>query len=321
MEALSFDDVLLVPQHSDILSRSEVKLNIDVPFGKDIVELKTPIISANMPSVTEPNMARAMWIAGGFGVLHRFNTIPMAETQYVDVLYSHHDCGVSLGLKDYKERSYRLFGAGARLFFVDVAHGDHHEVLRLIEWIRGEYEDYINIAAGNVVTGEGALRLVAAGADIIKVGVGPGAACTTREVTGFGYPQLSAIENVRSAVDESTIVIADGGIKNSGDIVKALAWGADLVMVGKLLAGTDESPSPGEYWGNASHRMNGHNAPEGVEGTVERTGTVEEVIKNLTWGIKSGLSYAGARNVQELRDKVEYVVVSPQTMTETRARI
>jgi IMP dehydrogenase len=161
----------------------------------------------------------------------------------------------------------------------------------------------------------------------IKVGIGPGAACTTREVTGFGVPQLTAIMDVREAIDfydkrtNKVTLIADGGIKNSGDIVKALAAGADTVMLGRLLAGCDESPLPGMYWGMASKKVNGHHAPEGIDGSVERTGSVKETIKNLTWGIRSGMSYAGVEHLEDLRSTTEFIRVSPQSMMESGTRL
>jgi thymidylate synthase (FAD) len=160
-----------------------------------------------------------------------------------------------------------------------------YQVGKLIE----EIKDFAvcDLIAGNVATPYGACFLVEAGADGIKVGIGPGAACRTREVTGFGVPQLSAIMNVKQELDHCgyvTPIIADGGIKNSGDIVKALAAGADSVMLGSLLAGSDEAPKPGVYFGNASSRVNGHRAPEGVEGVVPLTGPVENIIKELACG-------------------------------------
>jgi len=177
--------------------------------------------------------------------------------------------------------------------------------------------------AGNIATLAGASFLAEAGADAIKVGIGPGAACTTREVTGFGVPQVTAIQNV-SLVREyypHVRIIADGGIRNSGDIVKALYFGASAVMIGSLFAGADEAPTPGVYYGNASHIVNGHNAPEGVSGYVERRGSVKEIVKNLTWGIRSGLSYAGASTIPELRDNVRYQIITPNGLAESRARV
>jgi len=211
----------------------------------------------------------------------------------------------------------------ADLLRVDVAHGHHERMVNMIKAVKGWYED-VEVIAGNVATSSGCVDLAEAGADAIKVGIGPGAACTTREVTGFGVPQLTALEECVRVKElfPNIKIIADGGIKNSGDIVKALAFGADTVMLGRLLAGAKEAPHPGQYFGNASARIRDYRAPEGVEGQVEVEGFLEDIIKNLTWGIRSGLSYAGVSSIYHLHSKdIEYTIVSPQTMTETRTRI
>lgn len=319
MSGLSFDDVLLAPRVSDIYSRKDISLRTEL-FNKLYIGL--PILSANMPSVTGVDMAVAMYNAGGFGFLPRFNNIDHAAGIYSEVVSFEADAVVSLGLDDYKDRMPYLYDFGARHFCIDVAHGHHTRVMEAIKWVKEK--ENVNVVAGNVATADGAFDLVEAGADSIKVGIGPGAACTTREVSGFGVPQLSAIMDVnriREAFDYVTI-IADGGIKNSGDIVKALAFGADTVMIGKLLAGTDESPEPGVYYGNASARVRDYRAPEGVEGTVDRVGPVSDVLKTLSWGIKSGLSYAGVDSIWELHaNPVEATTITPQGMWETQVRV
>ena len=187
-----------------------------------------------------------------------------------------------------------------------------------------DYKDYIKLIVGNVATYEGAKQFVQLGVEAIKVGIGPGAACRTREVTGFGVPQLTAIIEVNRALQEfwpKTKLIADGGIRNSGDIVKALAAGADTVMIGSLLAGCDEAPNPGEYYGNASEHVNSHRAPEGSYGTVKKTGPVEDVIKELAWGIRSGVSYGGATNLKELRENAEFILCTAAGQIESSVRI
>lgn len=321
MHALSFDDVLLVPRRSSIYSRKDIDISSELFKGFNI---DIPIISANMPSVTGGVMADAMWKAGGFGILHRFNTISDALAGFSYVKNVGSTCGVSLGVGgDTVERFERLYEYGARIFCIDVAHGHHDRVIGQIEQIR-QAGSVIEIIAGNVATETAAYDLAAAGADAIKIGIGPGAACTTREVTGFGMPQVSAIQEcVRIKYDFPNVrFIADGGIKNSGDIVKALAFGANTVMIGRLFAGCDEAPNPGEYYGNASSRIREYRAPEGVEGFVERTGPVEDTLKQLKWGIKSGLSYAGVSSIYDLHeDQPEFVMVTPQGMNETRTRI
>ncbi len=319
---LSFDDVLLTPRRSPIYSRKDIKLNTFVT--KDI-EIKFPIISANMPSVTGPVMAHNMWMLGGFSILPRFNTIKEAVADWYDVYEKGGYAGVSLGVdsEETDKRYEALYNAGARTFCIDVAHGHHDRVIDMIKAVKGWYED-VEVIAGNVATYPGCYDLAEAGADAIKVGIGPGAACSTREVTGFGVPQLSAIDQAIWVKDSfpDVKIIADGGIKNSGDIVKALAFGADSVMLGRLLAGAEEAPHPGEYFGNASAKIRDYRSPEGVEGQVPIEGSLEDIVKKLNWGIKSGLSYAGVFTIEELHDlELEYSTVSPQTMTETRTRI
>lgn len=321
MEALSFDDVLLVPGRSSINSRKDIDLS---SWVTNHIQVRTPIISANMPSVTGWNMAVKMWQLGGFSILPRFNSIEESVAEFKCVHSVDAICGVSLGVgEDTGKRFYSLYDVGARIFCIDVAHGHHDRVIKLIEEIKTQFEDAI-VIAGNVATYDGCFDLAEAGADAIKIGIGPGAACTTREVTGFGVPQLTALNVCREIKNDfpNVKLISDGGIKNSGDIVKALAFGADTVMIGKLLAGTNEAPYPGEYFGNASNRINDYRAPEGVSGAVENTGSLEDTIKQLAWGIKSGLSYARVDNIFDLHESnVQYVVVSSQAMTETRTRI
>lgn len=317
-EGLSYDDVLLVPQRGELRKRKEADISTKIgPY-----KLEVPIISANMPSVTGPKMAKAMSEAGGLGVLHRFNTIEEATAEY-------HACtgykkGVSLGLSDGMERAERLIGNSGKgpIFFLDVAHGHHDQVIEFIYDFKSDYPAAFLIA-GNVATRSGARELMIAGADGVKVGIGPGAACITREVTGFGVPQWTAVTDVADVMEDypKGVLIADGGIKTSGDIVKALAAGADAVMVGRILAGCDEAPDPGVYYGNASAHVNGHNAPEGVYGQIERSGSVEQVMKTLAWGIKSGVSYGGGFDLSDLRENAQWMRVSTYTAHESGARV
>ena len=316
-EGLSYDDVLLVPQQGVLHSRADADLTSEIVPGWPI---SLPIVSANMPSVTGADMALAMAKLGGMGFLHRFNTVPQAMHDYGTVRLAGEWAIPSIGLDDFY-RLVELRDAGARVICLDVAHGDHQRV----EFFLEELVDDFAVIAGNVATFDGALRLLDSGVKGIKVGVGPGAACTTREVTGFGVPQLSAIMEVKRAIewrDVECTLIADGGIKNSGDIVKALAAGADTVMIGRLLAGADEANTPGYYAGSASsHVKSGYHAPEGVHGQVEKTGPVENTIKKLAWGIRSGLSYGGATNLRELRENAEWVRVTHFTSIESGTRL
>ena len=312
-EALSYDDVLLVPRRGVLQHRKDADLTTRFSRRHDMM---IPIISAPMSSVTEVDMACEMSDLGGLGVIHRNAIDDRRVNWFVKTREQGAACAVAIGIDDVNIIS-RFIAEGCQNFVLDVAHAHSNEVIKYVEDFKKFFGQILIV--GNVATGSAASDLEDAGADGLKVGIGPGAACTTRTVTGFGMPQLTAIMDVASVT--SLPIIADGGIKNSGDIVKALAAGADSVMLGRLLAGADESPEPGKYWGMASAKENGHRAPEGIEGDVPLTGPVEDTIKNLTWGIRSGISYAGATNIRELRENAEFVRVSPMSAIETSTRL
>jgi len=330
IEGLSYDDVLLVPQLGVLEKRKEADLSSRVAKG---VPVKIPIVAANMPAVTEDRMANAMLKLGGQAVIHRFQSVDDRIEQWLKAgraSYTGNDFDrpfVAVGLKETKADLRKLWDAGTWRLCLDVAHGHHEQVAEMIEKLKS-YENF-TVMAGNVGTPQGAGFLIEAGADAVKVGIGPGAGCRTREVTGFGVPQLTAIMSIRELVDlwaehdpdYNVPIIADGGIRNSGDIVKALAAGANAVMVGSLLAGADEAPKPGEYFGNASRRLNGHRAPEGAEGSVPLTGPVENIIKELVWGVRSGISYGGATNIKELQENAQFIRVAPGVAQESAVRV
>ena len=324
----SFDDVLLVPQHSEITSRDDVDLS--TTLGK--MKLTLPIVSANMDSVTEGNMAVAMYQAGGAGILHRF-----ADRHAVqEWLHQCRDVGApriaSFGLSEDDFFLATNNPAAFDAICIDVAHGDHSRVISMIKRVRERCPD-LDIIAGNVATGMAAFRLIEAGANIIKVGIGPGSVCSTRVVSGHGAPQLSAIIEVAEQVKfRGCSVIADGGIRYPGDIVKALAAGADAVMLGSLLAGTDEAA--GErivehgatfktFRGMASREVQQEKRSgrkprvEGVSAKIPYRGPVRDTLDNLEAGIRSGLSYSGANTLAELREVAEFVVVTGNTLKES----
>jgi IMP dehydrogenase len=333
----SYDDVLLRPKMGVVASRDEV--DVQSPLALDMAYLEVPIVSAPMSSVTEWDMASRMRVAGGFGFIHRFmsveeqiNMLRRATAGLTTRRDPVEDVGCAIGINEGYDRMADLFEWGCRVFCLDVAHAHHVQVEKFIKGIPQSFREESWLIVGNVATYEGAKFLVDLDVDAIKVGIGPGAACTTRLVAGVGVPQLTAIMDVYRATEGFVPIIADGGIKNSGDIVKALAAGADTIMLGHLLAGADEAPHLGEYYGMASARAtkeaNGFNsntnlgvAPEGVEGTVERTGPVMDTVANLVRGVKSGISYVGATNIRELRDQAEFLVVTPNTINESRSRI
>lgn len=314
--SLGFDDVLIVPQKTKLEKR--VQADLSAFLTKD-THLYHPIISANMPSVTEHNMAHAMWKSGGIGFLHRFCSIDEQVEMFVRAGGKKTGAGVSLGIHEGLDRYYDLKDVGATIFLVDVAHAHSVTVMEFVERLVATKREEDRVIVGNVATPVATLEFCDLGVDAIKVGVGAGAACRTREVSGAGRGQFTAIAECEHV--SSVPIIADGGIRNSGDVVKALAAGASTVMLGKLLAGCNESPQPGRYWGNASHKMNGHRAPEGVEGDVPLTGSLEDTLKPLLWGLRSGISYAGATSVKELPSRAVFERVAPGVTQESSTRL
>ena len=313
-EAVTYDDMLLVPQYSDITSRSEV----DITSCLGHREFTLPIIASPMDTVSEIDMAIAMNQAGGLAVLHRYNSITEQQAMAKQV---NGQVAAAIGVTgDYLERAEALLAAGTDILCIDVAHGHHSLVKKALETLRNEYDNDIYIIAGNVCTLEGINDVSDWGADAVRCNIGGGSICSTRIVTGHGLPGLQTIFDC-ARTDRDVKIIADGGIKTSGDIVKALAAGADFVMCGSLLAGTEESPGQAislpngsrmkEYRGMASKdaQLNWRkktSTPEGVASYIPYKGSVQEILQDLEGGIKSGLSYTGARNLEELRRKVEW---------------
>ena len=331
-EAVTYDDMLLVPQYSDITSRSEVSLVSWLTNPRDAYQPKEfgwgpyqrhlPIIASPMDTVSEVDMSVAMWNSGGLAVIHRYNSIPKQGELVSAVAAS----GVSLPAAaigvtgDYLERATALVSLGAKILCVDVAHGHHIMMKKALEQLRKAFGDDIYIIAGNVCTLEGVNDVADWGANAVRCNIGGGSICSTRIVTGHGLPGLQTIFDC-ARTDRDVKIIADGGIKTSGDIVKALAAGADFVMCGSLLAGTEESPGQvislpdgsrmKEYRGMASKDAqmdwrNKSSTPEGVASYIPYKGSVTDILADLEGGIRSGLSYTGARNIEELRHKAEW---------------
>jgi IMP dehydrogenase len=325
--ALTYDDILFTPLYSDIRSRKEVDLSPSIANWPG-TKLTRPIVSSCMDTVTEVKTARKMEEFGGFGIIHRYNTI----RRQVALLREHLDqsdkanVSVAVGATgDYLERVHALYEVGARSFCIDVAHGHHILVKEAIAAIRDAYGREVHIIAGNVASSEAAWDLATWGADAIRVGVGGGSICATRIATGHGVPNIYAIEAARAELDayyaeagRKVTLIADGGIKTSGDIVKALGLGADMVMLGSMLAATDEAPGNTilgvdgqkykEYRGMASpeaqNKWRGRVASvEGISSLVKCKGPLSDVLMELDMGIRSGLSYSGARTIAELQTK------------------
>jgi len=304
-----------------------------------------------MDTVTERTMAIAMAEAGGIGIVHRFLSIERQREEVAAVVGTAPPesgdatrgrggglaVGAAIGTQgDSIERAKALVDAGVDVLVIDIAHGHSEQVIVTLERIRGAVDDGVDIVPGNVATGEGAQDLVDAGADGVKVGVGPGSACTTRIVAGVGVPQLSAVMWCAETISGSGIpLVADGGIRAGGDISKALAAGAESVMVGNLLARADESPAElverdgvtyKAYRGMASEgaaasrpgdQLNQPDAAEGVQGVVPSTGPVDRTLRELNGGLRSAMSYSGAVTLAEFRDCARFVRITSGGLRES----
>ncbi|WP_049925606.1 guanosine monophosphate reductase [Halopiger goleimassiliensis] len=323
---LSYGDVLLVPQRSPVDSRGDVDLSTRLTPN---VELETPLVSAAMDTVTEAELAIALGEAGGIGTIHRFLTIEKQATEVARTAQAGVPVAAAVGIdEDYVARSEALLEAGATALVVDVAHGHLERTLEATATIRSEFPD-AELVVGNVATPAGVEDCYEVGADCVKVGIGPGSHCTTRKVAGVGVPQLTAVDDCADAADDLGIpVIADGGIRTSGDAVKALMAGAETVMLGSLFAGTAEAPGEVlEVDGVRYKRSRGMattaaaedrsdkeedvDTDEGVEGLTPYKGPVADVVREFCAGIRSGLSYCGGHTIPEAREKAEFIRVAP----------
>ena len=333
-EALSFDDVLLIPQHSQVESRKNVNISQNLDSN---IKFKIPIISSPMDTITEVKMALAMASVGGLGIIHRYNSIEEQAAMVRSVASAGaSNVAAAIGVtSDFEERSCALYDAGARILCVDIAHGHHVLMERALKTLKDIYGKSVHLMAGNVATLEGFNDLADWGADSIRCGIGGGSICSTRIQTGHGVSGLTTIFECAKS-DRDAKIIADGGIKNSGDIVKALAAGADFVLLGSLLSGTDEAPGEAfvgpsggllkDYRGMAStaaqNNWRGKIASnEGVVSTVPYKGSVKEVLGELERGIRSGLSYSGANNLKKLRHKAVFCRQSAAARHESSAHI
>ena len=334
-QALCFDDVLLVPQYSDIKSR---KSDVEIESWLGKISLRIPIISSPMDTVTEFDMSLAMDKAGGLGIIHRYNTVDeQAGLVSATRLSGASNVGAAVGVTgDYLDRASSVADAGATMICVDVAHGHHLMLKRTVQTLRRELGDDVHIMAGNIATKEGYEALVEWGVDSVRVGIGGGSICSTRVQTGHGIPTLQSIIDCASSQYAGEFpIIADGGIRNSGDIVKALGAGADFVMLGSLLAGCDETPGRvvlqdghkfKSYRGMASLEAQvdwrGHaSSLEGVSTLVDTRGPVSLTLDNLCSGIRSGLSYSGAHDIFELQAKASFVRQTGSGAVESSAHI
>jgi IMP dehydrogenase len=314
-----YDDVCLIPQYSEIRSRKDPDTSIKL---FDTI-LKTPFISANMDSVTGHRMAVAMWNAGGIGAIHRFMTVAQNIEELNLVQQKGAKCIVSIGVKDYKERVAALYENGARYFVVDIAHGHSILMKETVEYIKGKYSN-VFVIAGNVATSQGVYDLSHWGADVIKCGISNGSLCTTRVKTGHGVPMFSCLLDCATMSRSLGIkIIADGGIKNGGDAYKGLVGGGNYLMIGSLLAGTDEASGKriivnGEekvvYRGMASRdsqvEFYGYelNAAEGAATVISKKGPMQNIIADLTANIRSAMSYSNCKRLGDVPFKTKWAI-------------
>ncbi len=339
--ALSYDDVLLVPQYSAINSRNEVSLKTKI---SPRITLEIPLISANMSDVTDAKMAIALGKLGGLGVIPRFLPIEMQADEVSIVKKAGVTVGAAVGARNgIIERAEALVKAGADILFIDIAHGHMQKNLDATKELKRMFGKTVDIVSGNSATYEAAEDLFKSGADSVKVGVGPGSICTTRIETGSGVPQITAIlESARAARKHKGYLIADGGIKTSGDVVKGLAAGASCVMAGSIFAGTDEAP--GKMVKKDGKKYKIYNAStslaektkhsifnigetekhyvkqiEGVESIVPYKGKLHDLIEKYSANIRSGFSYSGAKDIEELWKLAKFVRITSQGLRESGA--
>jgi IMP dehydrogenase/GMP reductase len=327
---LCFDDILMIPQHSNIESRKDVKLSMRL--GTDIV-LGFPVIASPMDTVCELDMAVAIGKAGGLGIIHRFMPIE-EQIKQVKLASKTVIVGAAVGAKgSYLHDAERLVDAGASVILIDTANGHSQYAIDAVKNLKRLFKD-IHIMSGNVSTYEGFKALAKAGANSIRVGIGGGSVCTTRLVSGHGIPTLSSILDIVEMRNKSkysnVAIIADGGIRTSGDMIKAFSAGADAVMLGSMLAGTDEAPGSiminefGKYKvfrGMASAEANiGKDVAvlEGISTKVEYKGRVFDVFKNIAGGLGSGCSYSGVNKLKNLYENAMFIEVSSNTNRENK---
>ena len=331
-EALTFDDVLLLPKYSAVLPS---KTNIYLRLTKKI-SLQVPFLSSAMDTVTESKMAAAIAKEGGIGIIHRNLNIKYQSQEVKKVKDKKLNVGAAIGTNEEDiDRARSLQSNGVDLIVIDTAHGHSEKVIKTLSKLKTIIKA-VPLCVGHVATGEAAKKLYNSGADIIKVGIGPGSICTTRMVAGIGVPQISAIMDVKKALNKKNVkIISDGGIKFSGDIAKALAAGADAIMMGSIFAGTEESPgkkfkikgkfykqyrgmgSIGAMSAGSANRYFQKNfkdkskyVPEGVEGRVEYKGKVSKIIYQLQGGLRSSMGYIGAKNLQEINKKAKFIKIT-----------
>ena len=353
--ALTYDDIQLIPSYSTIKSRQNIKLHTKLSRRYGLLQ---PLVASPMDTVCDGNMAISMAQLGGVGVIHRFMSIEeqceiisvvkhatsnkgagslpekwgvMYDDWHTEIKQIPVVAAIGVQTED-RVRAKELVKAGANVLLIDVAHGHHKNVIDMVKWCKEQPTfDHVDIIAGNIATAEAATDLENAGVDGLRVGIGGGSLCTTRIKTGFGVPNVTSLMDVSSV--SNVPVMADGGIKTSGDIAKALAVGADNVMIGSLIAGTDESPGSivetpkglyKRYRGSASletkvtHGQQARNV-EGESTMIPYKGGVKYIITGLLDGVKSALSYAGASDLKTFNP--EFVQVTNAGQMEAKPHL
>lgn len=342
MWGITFDDVLLLPGHTDF-KRADVDLTIKL---HPRITLRLPLLSSPMDTVTEEKMAIALAAAGGMGIIHRNLAVADQVSMVKAVKQKNLLVGAAVGVgMDFEDRVAALVKVGVDVIVVDSGHGNTKFVVEAVQTIKKTHRNQV-IMAGNVATADGAKRLIAAGADILRVGMGPGSICTTRIVTGMGVPQITAIAQAVKAIKAMkathVTMVADGGIRQIGDMAKAIGVGAHAVMVGSLLAGFDETPGEkvvidnksykqyrgmgsvgamkqgsaeryGQTKGTAGRKL----IAEGVEGLVRYKGSVSDYLDQVTGSLRSSFYYIGARSVGEFQKSARFVRITPASMAES----
>jgi IMP dehydrogenase len=331
---LTYDDVLLMPRHCEITSRTIPNLETRLTKNK---KMSLPFIASNMDTITEFDMAHKMAEIGAHGILHRFMSTEEQVKMVKNLLelrgkYEYLHVSASVGVKEEgMKRADALSNAGVEILTLDIAHGDSVMMLDTLAYIK-KIHPHIDVIAGNVAMPDGVGRFISAGADAVKVGIGPGSMCTTRIITGCGVPQLTAVALCVAEANKHGIpVIADGGIKTSGDIVKAFAAGAETVMLGSMLSGTLETPGEiqggmKKYRGMASKDaqvswrgdMQKGMAPEGESRMISCKGSVENVIDELAGGVRSGMTYLNAKSLADIRENALFMEMSTSGIFESR---
>jgi len=332
----SFDDVLILPRYNKVRSRKEVDFKTQITKNHWI---NIPLVVANMDTTCESKMAIAIGKLGGLGILHRFMPIKEQVKEVIKIKERKLLAAAAIGIKDFKERLKELNKAKIDIVVLDIAHGHSKYAGKIVDYVKENYPK-IDIMAGNIATKDAANYFLSKGADAIKVGVGPGSMCTTRIMTGAGVPQLTAIMDCYEATQGRIPICADAGITNPGDLTKAIAAGANTAMSGSIFAGTEETPGKiikrkGKkyklYRGMASYdaTLKKINMTKGTKDEIisiegEKTyvpykGPVKNIVKRFLGGLASGMTYMGAREMQEIIGKADFTEISHAGIKESKA--